>query len=118
MSFAMAMLMVCGAAHAQVIDCPPTFPLEQSAIASDSKGIVEPSPLSGGGVFVGVLGGRGEMQGDRKKVEGGADFEFGLPTDATKWFVCGYGGAGAIRSRREVAARSRHARCNSAQAPA
>jgi hypothetical protein len=63
----MAILMVCGSAHAQVIDCPPTFPLEQSALASDSKGIVEPSLLTGGGVFVGVLGGRGEKQGDRRR---------------------------------------------------
>jgi hypothetical protein len=91
---AFLIFLACGAANAQVIECPPTFPYEQAKLADDSKGIVRPSRLSGGGAYFGELGGQGELQGDRKDVKGGVDVQFGFHAGEQKWFVCGYGQGG------------------------
>lgn len=99
-------LLACGATHAQVIECPPAFPLEAKALADDSKAIVERSLLSGGGVSIGKLGSRGDMQGDRKRVRGGVDVQFGFRENDLKWFVCGYSQDGVIGLWREIDAKA------------
>lgn len=96
------LLLLCGTAQAQVIECPATFPYAPAPLASDSKGIIEPSRLSGGGAYLGELGGRGELRGDAKKVKGGFDVQFGFGAGEQKWFVCGYGRDGAIGSWRAI----------------
>lgn len=100
------LLMACGAANAQVIECPATFPYESAALAADSKAIVEPSRLSGGGAYIGELGGRGELRGIDKQVKGGFDVQYGFRESDTKWFVCGYGRDGAIGSWRAIEAKA------------
>jgi hypothetical protein len=100
------LLLVCGAANAQVIECPATFPYEPAPLARDSKGIVAPSRLNGGGAYFGELGGRGELHGERKEVKGGTDVRYGFAEDDQKWFVCGYGSDGAIGSWRAVDAKA------------
>lgn len=47
--FFLPLLPACGAANAQVIECPATFPYETAKLASDNKEIVEPARLSRGG---------------------------------------------------------------------
>lgn len=96
------MLLACGAAQAQVIDCPPAFPPEQTALAGDSKAIVSTQRLTGGAVVTGELGGNAELHGDRKEVKGGVDVRYGFAPNDPKWFVCGYGRDGPVGSWRAV----------------
>ena len=100
------LLLACGAAHAQVIECPPAYPLEPMALAGNSKAIVQQSRLSGGGVYLGNLGGNGEMHGDQRSVKGGINVQYGFGENEPKWFVCGYGRDRAIGSWRAIDAKA------------
>lgn len=100
--FLLPLLLACGAANAQVIECPPAYPIERTALASDSKAIVGRSLLSGGTAYNGAPGGNEELHGDRKDVKGGVDVRYGFDAGEQKWFVCGYGRDGAIGSWREI----------------
>lgn len=103
---ALAALLLCGAAHAQVIECPPAFPLQNTALVGDAKTIVSKRWLSGGTAFTGEMGGNAELHGDRKDVKGGEDVQYGFDPGDPKWFVCNYGRDGAIASWRVLDAKS------------
>lgn len=96
------LLLACGAAHAQVIECPPAFPLERTALVGDHKAFVGKRWLSGGTVVEGDLGGNAELHGERKDVKGGEDVRYGVSAGEQKWFVCAYGRDGAIGSWRAI----------------
>lgn len=102
----MTLFLACGAAHAQVIECPPAYPLAPTPLAGDSKAFISKSLLSGGGVFLGDLGGNGEMRGDDRAVKGGQDVRFGFPPNESRWFVCSYGRDGGIGSWRAIDAKA------------
>lgn len=106
MKLTLTLLLTCGIAHAQVIQCPPAYPLQPTALTDDNQAIVERSLLSGGGVSIGDLGGKGDMQGDRKRVKDGVDVQFGFRENEPKWFVCGYSRDGAIGSWRAISAKA------------
>lgn len=98
----MSLALACGAACAEVIECPPAYPLASTPLASDSKASASRSLLFGGGVFIGELGGTGEMHGDDRAVKGGNDVRFDFRPTELRWFVCSYGRDGAITSWREI----------------
>jgi hypothetical protein len=102
----LASVLLCVNAHAQVFYCPPFYPELSTTLAKDSKGIVTPSRLTGGTLFLGELGGNGEMHGERKYSKNGVDVRYGFPPTEQKWFVCNYGSGGDISLWREVAAKS------------
>jgi len=97
-----SLLLACGAACAEVIECPPAYPLVSTPLASDRKAFASRSLLFGGGVFIGEVGGTGEMRGDDRPVKGGQDVRFGFPSNESRWFVCSYGRDGAISSWRTI----------------
>jgi hypothetical protein len=97
-----SLLLACGAACAEVIECPPAYPLASTPLASDSKAFASRSLLFGGGVFIGELGGIGELRGDDRTVKGGFDVRFGFGQNEPRWFVCNYGRDGAISSWRTI----------------
>lgn len=87
-------------AHAQTIECPKFYPWQDTPLTEvpyqhKGKGVVAKAALSGAGMYTGELGGRGELQGDGKKVKGGWDTEFGFGTEP-RWLVCRYGKSGDI----------------------
>lgn len=100
------LLLACGAANAQVIECPPAFPLEPTALVGDSRAIAGRRWLNNGTVVLGNLGGNTEMYGDRKNVKSGVDVRYGLGASEQKWFVCQYGRDGAIGSWRPIDAKA------------
>jgi hypothetical protein len=83
--------MVCASAQAQEMHCPLLYPQESMVLAGDANGFVAPARLVGGSVYAGELGGIGELQGDRRRVRGGADTRFRFPPNGKRWFVCMYG---------------------------
>lgn len=98
--------LACGTAHAQAINCPPAYPLESTPLASDNKAFVSRSLLVGGGVYLGDLGGIGEMRGNDRLVKGGYDVRFGFGQSESKWFVCRYGRDGNIHAWRTIDAKA------------
>lgn len=102
----MSLILACGAACAEVIECPPAYPLVSTPLASDSKAFASRSLLFGGGVFIGELGGTGEMRGDDRTVKGGFGVRFGFGQNELRWFVCSYGRDGAISSWRTIDAKA------------
>jgi hypothetical protein len=97
-----SLLLACGTVRAEVIECPPAYPLAPTPLADDSKAFASRSLLFGGGVFIGELGGTGEMRGDDRAVKDGYDVRFGFGPNEPRWFVCSYGRDGAISSWRTI----------------
>jgi hypothetical protein len=96
-TFLLAAILLSATSHAQVLDveCPRSFPPEDSALAAvpaghRGKGLVETRELVNVGIFGGEFGGKEEfVSGLEKKVKGGTDMiDFSPPT----WLVCYYRG--------------------------
>ena len=89
-------------AHAQVIDCPTFYPLNDTMLTDippqhKGKGMVSQQQLSGAGFTIGEFNGGGDLQGLRKEVKGGYEIDFGMPGPGLKWFVCFYGKNGSTK---------------------
>jgi hypothetical protein len=96
MKVALLLLVLAPAAAAQVIECPKFYPWQDTQIAEvphqhRGTGFVAKAQLSGAGMYEGELNGRGELQGDRRKVKGGWDVRHGFAPGGQKWLVCSYG---------------------------
>lgn len=89
----LASLLVCVVAQAEEFHCPSQYPRDTHALLGDSHTFVAPSPLSGGGVYWGELGGQGELHGERSYGKGSMHVSYGLPVKQKNWFVCVYGSA-------------------------
>jgi hypothetical protein len=90
-------LILAPAAHAQVAECPKFYPWQDTPITEapyqhKGKGFIAKAKLAGAGMYTGEQGGRGELQGDPRKVKGGWDVHHGFARGDKKWLVCSYGG--------------------------
>jgi hypothetical protein len=86
-----AALLLCTGAQAQILHCPALYPQETHALVGDTNTFATPSRLNRGGIYLGELGGNGEMHGDLRSGKGAIDVTYGLPDASKKWFVCEYG---------------------------
>ena len=74
-----ALLMLATAASAQQVECPQRLP-----------GIEAPKArLTGGGMYAGAEK-QYELIGDRVKVPGGYDVQYGFGVNEIRWLICAY----------------------------
>lgn len=90
-------LLLASTAHAQGIECPKFYPWQDTPLSEvphehKGKGIVAKAKLTGASMYAGEMGGQGELHGDRKKVRGGWDVQYGFAPRDARWLVCSYGG--------------------------
>jgi hypothetical protein len=98
-----ALLFAClivSTAHAQTVECPKFYPSQDTSLAEvpyqhKGKGIVSKAKLSGASMYIGELGGPGELRGDDRQVKGGWDVNYGFGREP-KWLVCSYGRNGDV----------------------
>jgi hypothetical protein len=96
MRAALLLLALPSVAAAQVIECPKFYPWQDTRISEvpyqhKGVGFIAKAKLSGAGMYEGELNGRGELQGDRRKVKGGWEVLHGFELGRQKWLVCSYG---------------------------
>lgn len=93
----LALLLPLPAMGAQVIECPKFYPWQDTRLAEvpyqhRGKGFVAKARLTGAGMYIGELNGRGELQGDGRKVKAGWEIQHRFTQGELKWLVCSYGG--------------------------
>ena len=102
-------LLVAPVVQAQVVDCPKFYPWQDTALAEvpyqhKGKGIVVKAKLSGAAMYIGEMGGQGELEGDIREVKGGRNVTYGFGPEP-KWLVCYYGSSGDVRWWEQIESR-------------
>jgi hypothetical protein len=103
---------VTSAAFAQTIECPQFYPWQDTPIAEvpyqhKGKGIVAKAKLTGSAMYIGELGGQGELRGDDRQVKGGVDIHYGFGIEP-KWLVCSYGSSGDVKWWEQIDSKATH----------